>query len=80
MSWKSSTFVNIVQIGSRIRMKPNAIKILCICGDIHGHVLRSLAYKRLSTLLLLAQPRPTFVDSVARSFLPLPIGTLGQSI
>lgn len=60
-------------------MRLNAIKILCIYDGTPGRALRSLAFKRHSILLRLAQLRPTCVDSAVKSIPTLRIGTPEQS-
>lgn len=60
-------------------MKPNAIKILFICGDILGHALHLLVFRLRFTLPLPVQPRRTYVDFVARSFPILQTGMPEQS-
>lgn len=61
-------------------MRLNAIKILCICDDIRGPVLRLLVFMLRSTPIPPVQLQPICVVSAAKNSPTLRTGMLEQSI
>jgi hypothetical protein len=66
MSKKSSMNANIVAIASKIKMKPNATKILFISDAIHGLAQRCLDMRRRSIFLQRGLTKLTPVDIVEK--------------